>query len=169
MSQLIGGALPQFILAEDDRKVVSLAYQPDIELHYWSLGVTQVGDYSTPWWPNSQMLDDASGVFGSMEQAIPRNALVENVGGTTSNYGISGITRDAYGSPVGGVTVNLFKTSYNAVNGIPANTLVDSKVSDAVGAFTVVSPYYPDAHYIVTYKAGSPDIFGTTVNTLIGA
>jgi hypothetical protein len=84
----------------------------------------------------------------------------EIVGGTTSRYGITGVTRDAYGSPVGGVTVKLFLTS--------DDSRVDQAVSDPVGTFLVSSPYLT-GHYLVAYKTGTPDVEGTTVNTLVPA
>jgi hypothetical protein len=57
--------------------------------------------------------------------------------------------------------VQLFRTS---------NDLFIMEItSDASGNFLLQSWYSPDTHYIVAYKAGSPDIFGTTVNTLVGA
>lgn len=82
-------------------------------------------------------------------------------GGAMYRFAISGVTRDVNGSPLGGVTVKMFRTS--------TDEMVGSVVSDPLGNYFVTSPYYPDTHYIVMYKAGFPDVFGTTVNTLIGA
>jgi len=115
--------------------------------------------YVSEWWgkPGRQ--------FAGSEVALlesPYVEMVESSSGASSRYGVSGITRDIYGSPLGGVTVKIFKTS--------DDSLISTIVSDAnTGAFIVTTPYYPDTHYIVTYKTGSPDVFGTSANTLIGA
>lgn len=115
--------------------------------------------YITPWWPRGQGLigDYATdvGLLNAVSYGFP-----ETTRGTSSRYGFVGVTRDAYGSPLAGVTVKCFKTS--------DDSLLSQVVSDENGAFTVTTPYYPDTHYLVCYKAGSPDVEGTTVNTLIG-
>lgn len=74
---------------------------------------------------------------------------------------ITGVTKDAVGTPLGGCAVYLFDTA--------TNTCQRSTVSDANGAyeFTVYAPTVP--YYVVSYKAGAPDVAGTTVNTLIGS
>lgn len=73
---------------------------------------------------------------------------------------ISGITRDTNSVVLGSVTVQLFRTL--------DDLLMDQRTSDPnSGEYSV---YTPDTgnHYIVAYKAGSPDVAGTTVNTLVG-
>jgi hypothetical protein len=71
-------------------------------------------------------------------------------------YPISGVTKDSTGAPLAGVTVDLFDTR--------TDVKLDSEVSDGSGAyvFNVTSGPF----YIVAYKAGEPDVAGTTVNTL---
>jgi len=83
------------------------------------------------------------------------------VGGIASRVGFVGVTRDQYGTPTGGCVVQLFRTS--------DDLFIMEITSDSNGNFLLQSWYTPDTHYIVAYKAGSPDIFGTTVNTLVGA
>lgn len=39
--------------------------------------------------------------------------------------------------------------------------------ADASGYYEFGTPFTGEGHYLVAYKAGSPDIFGTTANTLI--
>lgn len=75
-------------------------------------------------------------------------------------YGFTGVTRDQYGSPLGGVNVRLFRTSNSL--------LVATTTSDSAGNFTVATPYYPDAHFLVYQKTGSPDVQGASVFTLVG-
>ena len=76
------------------------------------------------------------------------------------NFFLSGITRDSSGTVLPNCTVDLFQTGIDI--------LAASTVSDATGNFT----FYvrPNTNfYALAYKAGSPDVMGTTVNTLTGA
>jgi hypothetical protein len=76
---------------------------------------------------------------------------------------IPGVTRDAGGNPLGNCVVECFQTS--------TNTLIDRTVSDANGNFTIsatTAPYGGLTYFLVAYKPGSPDVAGTTVNTLTG-
>jgi hypothetical protein len=79
--------------------------------------------------------------------------------GSIGRFGFLGVTRDVNGTAVGGVTVKLYHTA--------DDTVVCSTVSDPLGNFGVTTQFYPDAHYMVAYKSGAPDIEGTTANTLI--
>lgn len=77
------------------------------------------------------------------------------------NFTISGITKDSTGAVLGSCTVKLFATA--------TDTLLQTITSDATtGAyqFLYTSPFF--ACYVVAYKAGSPDVSGTTVNTIVG-
>lgn len=78
--------------------------------------------------------------------------------GVVANTVVSGITRDSSGTPIGPCVVHLF----SAGNDMP----VQQKSTDASGNFTFEQPG-SGPFYIVAYKTGSPDIAGTTVNTLI--
>lgn len=82
-------------------------------------------------------------------------------GGTHARKVISGITKDSTGAILGSCTVKVYGTTDDIE--------VDSAVSDAVtGAYAVGVPTSGN-YYIVAYKAGSPDVAGTTVNTLTGS
>jgi hypothetical protein len=73
---------------------------------------------------------------------------------------ISGTTKDSTGAALGSCVVDLFYTR--------DDTLAAKVTSDANGAFAfLIGPNL--SCYIVAYKAGSPDVAGTTVNTLVGA
>jgi hypothetical protein len=88
--------------------------------------------------------------------------------GTKSRKVISGITRDSASAPLVGVTVQAFRTSADDANGYAANAQEGPTVISAPdGAYAVPVPN-TDQHYLVAYKAGSPDLVGTTVNTLVG-
>jgi hypothetical protein len=73
---------------------------------------------------------------------------------------IFGITKDSAGAVLASCTVNLLETL--------ANKFIESTISDANGNYEFRSPSLSTAYYVVAYKAGSPDVAGTTVNTLTG-
>jgi hypothetical protein len=81
--------------------------------------------------------------------------------GCASRVGFVGVSRDQYGAPLGGVTCSLFLTATKA--------WIMDIVSDTNGAFLLQSVYSPDTHFIVFHKSGSPDVFGTTRQNLVGA
>jgi hypothetical protein len=90
------------------------------------------------------------------------NALYDEVVGFDRNFAeqnsrISGVSRDATGNPLAGVTVNLFRTADNVVIG--------STVSDGSGNWLFYS-VSGDPFYVVEYKSGAPDVFGTSPNNL---
>lgn len=73
---------------------------------------------------------------------------------------IYGVTKTGVGAALGDCTVDLFRTR--------GDVFVETTISDGAGnySFTVVNPN--DAYYIVAYKSGSPDLAGTTLQTLGG-
>ena len=73
---------------------------------------------------------------------------------------ISGITKDSAGTALPSCTVKLFPTD--------TDTERDEVVSSASGAYEFRSASPGVNHYAVAYRAGSPDVAGTTVNTLTG-
>lgn len=75
------------------------------------------------------------------------------------NYTLSGFTVDVTGAFLTGVTVKLFQTA--------TDTLVQQTVSDATGAYSFIVDK-TQAYYTVEYKAGSPDVYGSSLNTLAG-
>lgn len=81
-------------------------------------------------------------------------------GGANGRLGFNGFSRDASGGVIAGVTVKLFLTS------------TDVKQCETVSntdGFFVVSTAEAGGHYLLFYKSGTPDVSGTTVNTLAGA
>lgn len=84
------------------------------------------------------------------------------------NFFISGVTRDSTGAPLGYCTVRLFFTANDSVSGRSADVEAAQTTSDANGNFSfTVQPGV--SYYIVAYLAGSPDVAGATLNTLVGA
>jgi hypothetical protein len=73
------------------------------------------------------------------------------------NAAISGVTKDSTGATLGNCVVDLIITS--------GDLFATTTTSDASGNFTIY-PTVTGPFYIVAYKAGSPDVAGTTVNTL---
>jgi len=119
-----------------------------------------VAPFRDAWWPRGGgFLGDSAVDFGLLEATWWGD--IDQAAGASSRFGFTGVTRDALGSAVGTVTVKLFRTTDDA--------LLDTQVSDPNGHFLLNTPYYPDYHYIVAHKSGSPDIDGVTVNTLIGS
>jgi hypothetical protein len=162
MSQFIGAALPQFRLERKDMRLHRES-QP-VEDARARLPVRHdagfVGFYSDYWPGNRGFVGDLGADVGLI-LPVWRKLLRRITAGAASRVGFVGITRDQYGAPVGSCVVQLFRTS--------DDLFIMEITSDASGNFLLQSWYSPDTHYIVAYKAGSPDIFGTTVNTLVGA
>jgi hypothetical protein len=69
---------------------------------------------------------------------------------------LSGTTRDEFGAPLGACSVMAFKTSTRA--------FVAETTSDVDGAYTLT--LHRSIYFLVAYKTGSPDVAGTTLNTL---
>lgn len=159
MSQLLGNALPQFILARDDDRINLVTFTVEKYLPLHLCGGRAVSDYKSLWWPRGNALVGDGGLDVSMLDGVQWGSY-DTVGGISSRVGFVGISRDQYGSPLGSCVVQLFRTS--------DDRFIMEVTSDSSGNFTLFSWYTPDQHYIVAYKAGSPDVAGTTVNTLTG-
>lgn len=97
----------------------------------------------------------ASGMYDPYRQG----GYSASVGGGGGHLKISGVTKDSTGTPIPNALVQLFHTSDDA--------FVMQTTSDGAGNYVVYTPY-GDGHYCVAYLAGSPDVAGTTVNTLVG-
>ena len=77
----------------------------------------------------------------------------------SSNRALAGITRDSAGAVLANCEVVLYTTIDN---------VIASMYSDDSGNFSFQNPG-TGPFYIVAYKAGGPDVAGTTVNTLLPA
>jgi hypothetical protein len=69
------------------------------------------------------------------------------------------VTKDSDGNPLASVAVVLFRTADNSV--------AAQGVSDAGGNYRLDASSEIQ-HRADAYKAGSPDVAGSTVNTLVG-
>ena len=73
---------------------------------------------------------------------------------------IFGVTKDSNSNPLAACTLHLFLTA--------TNVLVGTTTSDGGGNYTFTfSSTITGPFYIVAYLAGSPDVAGTTLNTLV--
>lgn len=75
------------------------------------------------------------------------------------NWSISGITKDSSGSVLGSCVVELFYTSTD----LPLSKVISNATT---GAYSFNCSPNAGNYYAVAYKTGSPDVAGTTVNTL---
>lgn len=127
----------------------------------WSLD-----GFRSPWWPRGGGLDSSG---NEMLESISYDRPELN-SGAVSKVVFAGVSRDEYGAALPSCVVKLFKTADGAYGLGGKDRFLDEVTSDALtGVFSVMSNWYPDTHYLVFYKAGTPDRQGTTVNTLIGA
>ena len=78
--------------------------------------------------------------------------------GGLANWQIIGVTRDSAGLILPFCIVDLFVAG--------SDQLRAAVTSDALGQFTFANPG-TGPFYLVAYKQGSPDVAGTTVNTLM--
>lgn len=74
---------------------------------------------------------------------------------------ISGVTKNSNGAALASCTVKLYRTSDDVE--------VKSTTSDGSGNYSFTVADTSTQYYVVAYKAGAPDVAGTSVNTLVGA
>lgn len=77
----------------------------------------------------------------------------------TSSFTLSGTTKDSTGTPIGSVRVLVFNAH--------TNEFVAEGLSDGAGAYSITVPTNSPNYFLVTYKAGAPDLTGASRNTLI--
>ena len=74
------------------------------------------------------------------------------------SFSLSGVTRDSAGVALANCVVDLFLNS--------EDTLVASTTSDGSGVYGFILSGNSQTYYVRAYKAGAPDVAGTSVNTL---
>jgi len=77
------------------------------------------------------------------------------------SFTITGVSRDSGGVPLGSCTVDLYLSA--------EKTLVATTTSDGSGNYSFTVPGNSQNFFVRAYKAGSPDVAGTSVNTLTSA
>lgn len=84
-------------------------------------------------------------------------AVIDRIAGFLS-YRLSGVSRDSTGATLGNCRVMIFRTA--------DNVFIMETTSDANGDWSV-SLMAGGPYFQVEYKIGSPDLAGTSVNTLV--
>lgn len=166
MSQLIGGALALPLLARDDKRNTDEAWHGNEDLILPQLMLDlqwdeepEFASWASPWWPaRGVILGDPDGMH-LLSQEVRWGARW-TTSGSSARLSFVGYTRDAYGSPLGGMTVRCFRTS--------SDELVAKVVSDVNGYYIATTPY-ADGHYLTVHKTGPPDVGGASIDTLIPA
>ncbi len=160
MSQFIGN---ESILARKDRRLVpsyqNLRRQFD-RIQDRDLPSQYPGGYANAYWPGGGGLQGAQSTEVPILAGVSRDVSERYAWGAASRLAFIGVTRDAQGTLLGGVTCSLFRTA--------DKTLIAEIVSGVDGSFFLQSPF-TDGHFIVFNKTGAQDVFGTTKQTLIGA
>jgi hypothetical protein len=164
MSMLTGNTNGGVALYAKDRRLVPI-YQ-DIQKQRDRISerhsATQYpGGYTSSFWPGGRGLLGDLGVDFGVASAVYGRPIARLAWGCASRVGFVGVSFDQYGTPLAGVTCSLFRTS--------TKEWIMDFTSASDGTFLLQSWYSPDQHFIVFYKAGSPDVFGTTRQTLVGA
>ena len=108
-------------------------------------------------WPSSTPVANTSVIL--MDKTFGRDWGKFKTKGVHARKMFYGVTKDSIGNPLAGCSVDLFNTA--------TDILVDSTVSNALGEFNVGDPNGV-ACYLVSYKTGTPDVAGTSANTLMG-
>ena len=102
---------------------------------------------------NAPSMVGANGVFLVSKYLVKPQVMI---------YHISGMTLDASSNPLANCVVKLY-TTQGDVEG-PTTT------SDGGGNYSfIVTAPVGTTFYVVAYLAGSPDVAGTTINTLVGS
>lgn len=80
---------------------------------------------------------------------------------------LSGVTLDSTGAILGGCNVEIFR--YGLPGGGPSSSVGWTVSDSASGAWSFEVSGDPTATYFcVQYKSGAPDVYATTLNTLVG-
>ena len=85
------------------------------------------------------------------------SSFIGNVRGYSAQFGLSGITRDAAGAPLGGCTVKLFADG--------SDVLLYETISDGGGFFSFTGIGVGSV-YATAYLDGSPEVAGITIHDL---
>lgn len=80
---------------------------------------------------------------------------------TLTLFHIAGVTKSSTGTALASCTVKLYRTS--------DDVLIATTTSDGSGNYSFPIGNTSTQFYLVAYKAGSPDVAGTSVNTIVGA
>lgn len=156
MSGFVGAALPVNIDRGSSQRLNWMNFRP--ETLFMSPSTDAIASFETMYWPRGGgLIGDSFGDTFLLEPVWWSD--YDEASGDASRYGFVGVSRDVNGTPIPGVTLKLFLTADDVKQ--------DTTTSDNNGAFLLNTVYYPNAHYIKSHKAGTPDVDGITVDTLI--
>lgn len=117
-------------------------------------------------WPTPRNLSGDGSVgysicddYGLYSESVCWSPWIEGFLGHGSSKFILGRVKDSGGNGVSGAIVQGFRTS--------DDLYIGQTTADANGYYVFSTPYAGVEHYMVAYVDGSPDRFGTTVNTLV--
>lgn len=79
--------------------------------------------------------------------------------GSPSMKRLTGTTRNSAGDPLANAIVAIYLTT--------GDVWLRDCTSDLAGYYEAFSEYSGQNHYLLAYKAGAPDVAGTTVTTLV--
>ena len=97
----------------------------------------------------------------------PKTFAVETLSLKKIRYLITGVTRNSSGVAIGNVSIEALE-AITANTSEPKGRLVGTTISDANGNYSIEVHADPAVKFqIDAYKAGAPDVAGTTVNTLV--
>jgi hypothetical protein len=100
-------------------------------------------------------------IIGGFAVGLLPNIFSDKTVSQSSRYLISGVTRDASGNPLGGCLVEVYETVSNRYR--------NYTISDASGNYAIeIAGDRSITFQAVAYLPGSPDLAGTTINTLVG-
>lgn len=117
--------------------------------------------FRTAWWPcNGGLMPGDLGLDVSMLQEVAwwGDCWGNLPGGCNGRLVFIGVTRDANGTPIGGATVTLIRTSTREV--------VSIVTSNANGRYVATTPY-GDQHFLTMHYAGPPAIAGASIDSLL--
>lgn len=115
-------------------------------------------------WPRTRFCgpDMSMGMLTEDATVTSRWAIPPQEGGGQTQLKIVGVTKDGNGNPLGSCLIRgyLINTSDSD------EVFIGEVTSDSGGYYEFISKYPSQNHFLVAYKAGSPDSTGSTVRTL---
>lgn len=159
LGQVATGALNAAVLQQSDDRAMQKTYQ-------WDYAGTraQLDPFADGMlWPCSRFGggDGAAMPFLMGNESLSSGRFEndqQDVLGGSQRKKLIGTTLDSAGNPLGSCLVQGIVTA--------TEVFASQCTSDAGGYFELCTPY-TGAHYLVCYKAGSPDVAGTSANTLV--
>lgn len=136
------------------------AAQPPVIVEFMGVDTMafERGSFQSPWWPQSSNIMGWDGTDTHLLMLPAAFSWPWITLGANGRLGFVGITRDRFGSALGGCTVKCFRTS--------SDELVSTVISDPATGYYIATTPYNDAHYLVVQGTG---VAGASVNTVTPA